>query len=152
MKNKSSYDRQRYYRAYYQEYKHRTKRVKCTLTRSEYMEMARHANKAGMKLTPFIKKAAMAYVRQEYIVPENQAEDLRKLVLLLRGIGNNLNQLAARSNTFKNTTMLDLMKAKKNLHNLETIIKKFVRNPTKQTQSDDSEINEQKNSKLRTTT
>ena len=152
MNDSSSNNRKNYHEAYRQKYRHLVKRVNCTLTKKEYEELSRHANKAGLKPTPYIKKTALAYANHEYIVPKNIEADLLEVIWLLRNIGNSLNQLAARANTLKKTTVFDLMKAKKNIHDLETTIKNFVRNPPKQRQRDDSEINEQENGKFRTAT
>ena len=126
------------------------KRVNCTLTRSEQEKLEKRASKADLKATTYFKRTAFAYMDQEYMVPKNIEEELREVVWLIRNIGNSLNQLAAKANSLKKTTVLDLMKAKRSIHDLETTIKKFVCNPPKQRQSDDSKINEQKISNLRT--
>lgn len=150
MNEPSSNNRKSYQKAYRQKYRHLVKRVNCTLTLDEYEELAKRASKAGFKITPYFKKAAIADTNQEYIVPHRVEEELREVIWLIRNIGNSMNQLAARANTLKKTTVLDLMKAKRNIHDLETTIKKFVCNPPKQRQSDDSKIDEQKIGKLRT--
>ena len=151
--NESSLNpRKHYYKAYRQKYKQLVKRVNCTLIRDEYEELSRQASKAGLKLTPYVKRAAFAYTKQEYIVPQKVEEDLQEIIWLLRSIGNSLNQLAAKTNTLKRATIFDLKKAKKSVHELESIIKNFVRNPAKQKQSNDSEIIKQKNSELQANT
>lgn len=122
------------------------------MTQEEYEELSRCAIRAGFKATAYFKKASFAYINNEYVVPVNIEKKLGEIIWLLRNIGNNLNQLSARANTLKKTTVFDLLKAKKNLHDLEVTIKNFVRNPPKQKQSDDCKIDEQKIGKLRTTT
>jgi len=123
MDDPSSKIRKNYQKTYRQKYRHLIKRVNCTLLKDEYEELSRQASKAGLKLTPYVKRAAFAYTKQEYIVPRKVEEELREIIWLLRNIGNNLNQLAARANTLKKTTVFDLMKAKKSIHDLETTIK-----------------------------
>ena len=152
MNESSSNSRKHYYKAYRQKYKQLVKRVNCTLIRDEYEELSRQASKAGLKLTPYVKRAAFAYTKQEYVVPLRVEEDLQEIIWLLRSIGNNLNQLAAKANTLKQATIFDLKKAKKSVHELESIIKNFVRNPSKQRQSNDSEIFKQKNTEFQANT
>ncbi len=111
------------------EVKGKRKRVNSSLTKSEYKELKKSAEKAGMTATLFLKKACFAYMGNKYIVPSGTNRLLQEIIILLRKAGNNLNQIATKSNTFKKLSIFDAKKAKGVLNNLEEQIKTKILNP-----------------------
>jgi hypothetical protein len=120
--------RMRLYNALYYEKEHK-KRVKCTLEAGEYAQLAKQAIKTGDTPTAFLKKAAFAYLNKKYLVPQNIENSLEKLSGQIRKIGNNLNQIAARTNTLKKVSFGDLNQAKKELERLESAFERFIKEP-----------------------
>lgn len=77
-------EKQRQYRA-----NHRQLTISLTLKDAQAFE--RNAQTHGMKLATYMKASAYAYANQGFILPDNK--EVQKLELLLRRIGNNVNQL-----------------------------------------------------------
>ncbi|MBI4738265.1 MobC family plasmid mobilization relaxosome protein [Candidatus Woesearchaeota archaeon] len=111
-------------------YKRRTKEVKCTLTRQDYAHLLRHAAGAGMRPATYLKRAAMAYMGQQYLVPDQLEQTMLKLIYELSAIGNNLNQIARKANFFQKVTVFDLREAKRLTSQLEEAVKTFITRPT----------------------
>jgi len=88
-----------YHRRYWKGY---TKRqISLTLTPEEYRQWEKAAQKDGRKVGQQIKLEAQAY-RDQARVPDSVLETkLSELIRVMRGIGNNLNQLAKLSNTVR---------------------------------------------------
>lgn len=112
-------------------YNHVTKRVNCTLTNEEYREIFRHAKDAGYKPTVYLKKAALAYIRQDYLVPVRLEKKLQKFVVIMRNIGRNINALALRANRTLKVREVDFRSLEKLVYHLEDQVKLFIRNPEK---------------------
>lgn len=149
------------------------KRINCTFTKKEYLILLKHAENTGLRPTLFLKKAALAYLQKQYLVPVNLEDKLLTIIYIMRNIGNNINQLAAKVNNInkeksnlKNSTCLyqqarerknkeklnavfDLLKAKENLHRLEDLIENFIKNPNS---INDCKIPQQENQKFRAIT
>lgn len=112
-------------------YKLVVKRVNCTLSNEEYREICRHAKDAGYKPTVYMKKAALAYIRQDYLVPVRVETKLQKFVVIMRNIGRNINALALRANRTLKVRAVDLRSLEKLVYHLEDQVKQFIRNPQK---------------------
>lgn len=110
-------------------YNHVVRRVNCTLTKPEHAELCRIAVRAGYKLTVYLKKAALAYERQQFVVPLDVEAKLQKIILVMRNIGANLNQIAARVNRRRVAAEVDIGKTRALVDHLEDMIKTFIRNP-----------------------
>lgn len=74
---------------------HRT--VSLSFPRAEAKELEALAEQYKMRLAPFLKSCIRAYTQQQYLPPN--PEKLQQLELLLRAIGNNINQIAKRCNS-----------------------------------------------------
>lgn len=107
------------------------KRLNCTLSNQEYREICGHAKEAGYKPTAYLKKAALAYVRQEYIVPVQVEARLRNFIIIMRNIGRNINVLALRANKMLKVREPDFRRAEALVRHLECQVKLFIRYPTK---------------------
>lgn len=108
-------------------------RLTITLHKNDFHILTHHARRHGKekRLSAFLREAALSYTEQKYLVPENLDSLLREIVLKLRSMGNNLNQIALHANTFKKVTWLNLARLRDILSSVERLITEFVRNPPK---------------------
>lgn len=110
-------------------YQKQIKRINCTLTKKEFAELKKHAKKTGCTPTKFLRLAAFAYTRQEFLLPTNLEEELHQVRWFIRNIADNINQIATHTNTIKNATIYDLKSAEKQVDDLETAICQRILNP-----------------------
>lgn len=103
------------------------RRVSVTLSGKEYDAVSRHAKLYNSTVTAHIKHLALAKLQDKYIVPENIEAKMDELVSILRGVGNNLNQLARYSNEMR--YFLDTEEVRLNVKRMEESIKDFIRHP-----------------------
>lgn len=115
-----------YHRKYWETYKKRTKQISLTLSVDEYKMWKQAAAKQGRKsVGQQIKAEALAYRQQEHLPELDTQHYLTDLIRILRGIGNNLNQLAHQSNSFKR--MIGEREAIDMLRELEKTAEGFTR-------------------------
>ncbi len=88
-------NRQQYLKRYQKLYRMERKRLELTLTPDEHQTLQDAAKRHKKKLSTFTKEAALAYLNQEFIVPDE--EHLQRIELGIRRIGINLNQLVRRA-------------------------------------------------------
>lgn len=105
------------------------RRINCTLTHREATTLANEARRAGRKSATFLKQSAFAYLEKRYLVPRDQEEKLNTMVALMRNMASNLNQVARKTNKFNKVFFFDILKAKKTVHDLEEMLKNFIRQP-----------------------
>ena len=109
--------------------KERAKYVNCALSLTEYAELQRQAETVGCTPTTYLRKAAFAYVEHQQILPKAIEERMSELVVLLRNMANNLNQIARRTNQTTKLGFFDAVQARKTVLDLEKSIKEFINNP-----------------------
>jgi len=109
---------------YIKEYQEKTKRVSITLTNSEYQLLEKESKKIGVKPTTFLKHNFLNSVENKKNISLEDKESLKEFVQVVRGIGNNINQMAKHSNIFY--TVLNKKKVFKNLEELEKEVIKFT--------------------------
>jgi len=120
-------------RAYMQAFRLRQKaegnsRVTVNLSREEFALLKQSA--AGFDdpaMATHIKRCALAYLNRQYMVPPDIAARLDTVVAILRGVGNNLNQLARHSNEMR--YFLDTQEVRLQIRRLEDSVCEFVGNP-----------------------
>ena len=76
-----------------------------------------------------VKRLALAKLHDEYLVPPDITERMDELLAILRGIGNNLNQLARHSNEMR--YFLDTAEVRLQLRRMDEELKKFITAPPK---------------------
>ena len=103
------------------------RRVNVTLTSDEVLRINQSALSHGEKITSHLKTLAMAHLDERYLVPPDLAERLDALLSIMRGIGNNLNQLARHSNEMR--YFLDTKEVQLHLKRLDEEVCRFVRSP-----------------------
>lgn len=118
-------DKSEYLKEYRKENKGNTKRVSITLDIPEYEKLCRMAKAEGKKPTALIKELAFLGLEGRANYPLDVSSDLGDLVHVLRGVGNNINQIARHSNTFKKVA--DDNEALLNLKKMEDEVKEFLK-------------------------
>ena len=103
------------------------RRVNVTLSAAEHARMVRAAEAQREPLTTHLKARAFAHLDARYLVPPDLAERLDSLLVVMRGIGNNLNQLARHSNEVR--AFLDAEEVRLQLKRMDEAIRAFVTAP-----------------------
>ena len=122
-----------YMKEYRMQYKQRVKRLTVTLSQEEFFQLEQSAREHGKgeKLSAFLKEAGFAYLKQEYLVPKYLEDKLQELVLILRNMGNNFNQITRYTHKLRRATLVNLSRVEKILTKVEALIVDFVCNPKK---------------------
>lgn len=103
------------------------RRVSATMSDAEYARLADSASRHSERITTHLKHQAFANLDRRYLVPPDVADRLDTVVAIMRGIGNNLNQLARHSNEMQ--YFLDTQEVRLQLKRLEDSVREFVGNP-----------------------
>jgi len=103
------------------------RRVGVTLTAAEFEQMTVSANVHGARITTHLKTCAFAHLNAHYLVPMDVAERLDALLTVMRGIGNNLNQLARHSNEMR--YFLDTEEVRLQVKRMDEAVRTFVNHP-----------------------
>lgn len=103
------------------------RRVSVTLSPEEYIQLQESADLYREKVTTHLKKRAFAHMDTRYLVPPDISERLDSLLAVLRGIGNNINQLARHSNEMR--YFLDTDEVRLQLKRMTEEVRNFVANP-----------------------
>lgn len=88
-------------RQYWHIYKTKKKQISLTLSWQEYRYWQQIAEDRGETVGQQIKAEATAYQRRERVPNLSLERKLARHTHVLRGIANNLNQIARHSNTFR---------------------------------------------------
>lgn len=92
------------YNAYMKQYRqsHTSwKRISVSLSGEEYMKLKVLSEEQGGSLSACFKGLAMAQLRKNENYPETVKQEFIQFVQTMRGIGNNINQIARHSNKFR---------------------------------------------------
>ena len=103
------------------------RRVNVSLSREEHKRLATSAKAHGEKITTHLKTLALAHLDETYLVPPDLADRLDSLLAVVRGIGNNLNQLARHSNEMR--YFMDTKEVQLQLKRLDAEVRQFVSEP-----------------------
>lgn len=90
-----------YLKTYWKTYQQRVKRVAVLLEPEQYALLSRKADAQGLKPATFARKVVEAELTREPVLPKAMEDELRTLIFLIRGIANNVNQMAHYSNLVK---------------------------------------------------
>ena len=114
----------RVYRKRYWERFHKTrKRVYGTLTAEQYDAIEQRAEDAGRAVWTQIHAEAEAYARGEYLPTKDVEDHIRELIIQLRRIGTNVNQITRE---FHQEGIHDEPDLLRNLNELELLIRDAV--------------------------
>ncbi|MDR1397682.1 MAG: MobC family plasmid mobilization relaxosome protein [Desulfarculales bacterium] len=90
--------RQKYMQEYLAKYHQSHHDTKLTFTNKEYEIIQKIAKKQGIRIATFIRYATMEQAKHLYLFPKDIEDDIKIAVRNMRGIGNNINQIARYSN------------------------------------------------------
>lgn len=102
-------------------------RATVNLSPDEYRRLVTSAEAHGEKIATHLKHLAFAQLDRRYLVPLDQAERLDSFIAIVRGIGNNLNQLARYSNEMRH--FLETEEVRLQVKQLEEEVRRFVAHP-----------------------
>lgn len=88
-----------YHKLYYRKYKQRKRRGNLVLSLEEYSLLKKLAVQNKRSLPNQIKQMVFAYHHCRYLVPTDITARLDQINFILRNVGNNVNQIAAKMNT-----------------------------------------------------
>lgn len=121
-------DRTEYMKAYRADArKAGVRRVSATMNEAEYAQLANSAKTHQERITTHLKTQALANLERRYLVPPDTNERLDTLIAIMRGIGNNLNQLARHSNEMR--YFLDTEEVRLQVKRMEDAVRQFVSHP-----------------------
>ncbi|WP_413208420.1 MobC family plasmid mobilization relaxosome protein [Rhodospirillum sp. A1_3_36] len=126
----------RYRKDYWERFRQTRRRVYGTLTAEEHARAEQRAKDAGRSVWAQIHAEAEAYARGEYLPSKNVEEGIGDLIVQLRRIGNNINQIARAvqgTGEFDGDILLD------RLAELEDHIRAFTEKPWGRPTDDDAE-------------
>lgn len=85
-----------------------THRITCNLYPVQYYTLERAAERAKMRLAPFVRDAALAYIDQKIVLPDGFQERIASIHQELRRSAAGLSQIAERAKTIQRITHDDL--------------------------------------------
>ena len=103
------------------------RRVSATFSALEHERISASAKAHGEKITTHLKSLAMAQLDTRYLVPPDMAARTDALLAVLRGVGNNLNQLARYSNEMR--YFLDTEEVRLQVRRLTEEVQAFIEKP-----------------------
>lgn len=115
-----------YRQRYWQRFHKTRKRVYGTLTAEQYAAIEQRAEDAGRAVWTQIHAEAAAYARGEYLPPKDIEDQISELIIQLRRIGTNVNQITRE---FHSKGVHDEPDLLRNLNELEMLIRAFVKKP-----------------------
>jgi vacuolar-type H+-ATPase subunit C/Vma6 len=90
--------RKQYMEAYLAKYRDTHHDIKITFSNTDYEVIRKIAEKQGIRTATFMRKAIMEQARHLYLFPKEIEEEIKLAVRNMRGIGNNINQIAKYCN------------------------------------------------------
>ena len=90
-----------YHKAYRKEYWKTKKQVSVVLTKAQYRDIEARAKASGRTVGQQMFTECQAYQAGDFVPNQEITSRLDEIIRVLRGIGNNINQMAHHSNAFK---------------------------------------------------
>lgn len=110
---------------YFAEYQKNNKHVRLTFSNTDYEVLDRISLKQGLTLASFIRYAALAQARNIFLFPKEVEDQIKLAVRNMRGIGNNINQIAKYANEQGYASSNSIEVILNHLHTLEKEIEKL---------------------------
>ncbi|MDL2268615.1 MobC family plasmid mobilization relaxosome protein [Desulfosarcina sp. OttesenSCG-928-G17] len=83
---------------YFVEYAKKNRQIRITFSNADYEIIDAIAKKQGLQIASFVRYATMTQAKNLYLFPKNLEEQIKLAVRNMRGIGNNINQVAKYAN------------------------------------------------------
>jgi hypothetical protein len=96
--NEKQENRRQYMQEYLACYRENHHEIKITLSNEDYAVVKRIAEKQGLRTATYIRKAVHEQTKNLYLFPKDIEEQIKQAVRNMRGIGNNINQIARYCN------------------------------------------------------
>lgn len=126
----ATHDRKTYMQAFRERQKQAGHtRVTVNLSPEEYRHLVASSEVHGEKIATHIKRLTLAKLDDAYLVPPDITERMDALLAVMRGIGNNLNQLARHSNEMR--AFMDTREVQLQLRRLDDELRQFLTQPGK---------------------
>ena len=90
--------RKQYQKRYHKEYTRQKKIVEVCFDPKDYKAIQKVAQKEKKKVATFIREATFAQARHLYLYPSSIEDEIKAGIRNMRGIGNNINQIAKHAN------------------------------------------------------
>jgi len=119
--------KKKYNKQYNINYIKKVKRKEIILSISEFNKIEKLAKQYKMKPGTFIKTCLFAYMENKYILPDRT--DLHKLIVELKRIGNNINQITIKLHQTGQWKLFDSDSIYSSLFEMEKIIIKTLESP-----------------------
>ena len=113
-----------YHRQYWKTYRQRKRQVSISLDLAEYRGWQRRAEATGRRIGRQILAEAQAHRNMVKLPTAQEETELTELIRIMRGIGNNLNQIAKNSNRF--ARLLEERRARQVLAELEAVADSYI--------------------------
>lgn len=126
----ATHDRKTYMQAFRERQKQAGHtRATLNLTPDEHRRLLASAEGHDEKIATHIKRLALSKLDDVYLVPPDLNERMDTLLAVVRGIGNNLNQLARHSNEMR--AFMETREVQLQLRRLDDEVRKFLSAPPK---------------------
>ncbi|MBN4056108.1 plasmid mobilization relaxosome protein MobC [Rhodothermus sp. AH-315-K08] len=122
-----SLHRRQYKREYRKAFNQKRKAVRSYYNAQDFARLKRAAAAHNLPWASFQKVAALAYMEKSFVVPNE--ETLHDLVVAMRRIGNNVNQIAHQVNTGREAKRPDIIAMNDYLDRLEKVITDALEHP-----------------------
>lgn len=110
-----------------EQYYTRKKRRELYFEKEEYLRVFKEAERHNSKLGLFLKNCIFGYLDRQYVVPD--PEQLNRIEITIRGIGNNINQIARYANSVRTLGIFHAKRLDNLVNQLEDEISCFIKNP-----------------------
>lgn len=113
---------------YFADYLKNNKQVRITFSNSEHAIIEDIATKQGLTVASFIRYATLTQAKNLYLFPKEIEDEVKNAIRNMRGIGNNINQVAKYCNEQGYATPDSMEVIFKYLYELEKEIKSLKEN------------------------
>lgn len=79
---------------YFAEYLTKNRQIRITFSNADYEVIESIAKKQGLTIASFVRYATMEQAKNLYLFPKDLEDQIKLAVRNMRGIGNNINQIA----------------------------------------------------------
>jgi hypothetical protein len=112
---------------YREKYRSNRRRREIMFTKNEYLFLERKAKEYSRPIGEFIKECIFSYLEKKYLVHDLNL--FRAIMLEVRRIGTNINQITRTANTKKIIGQNEILNLTGNVKEIELLVKNSLQNP-----------------------